>query len=113
MALCVDPFLLQVLYTIKFGQIYLSRPILQEADGTKDNMFPQQARLRNLTYDDVYFVWRYGIEGNREMLQEIVPHVHALVRYSSNVFMDINCVLDDGENEPLEEEHKQILIGKV
>jgi DNA-directed RNA polymerase II subunit RPB2 len=35
---------------IKFGQIYLSSPMLQEADGVHEQMFPNMARLRNLTY---------------------------------------------------------------
>ncbi|KAJ1973884.1 DNA-dependent RNA polymerase II, partial [Dimargaris xerosporica] len=37
-------------YHIKFGQIYLSKPTMTEADGSTTNMFPQEARLRNLTY---------------------------------------------------------------
>lgn len=35
---------------VKFGQIYLSTPLLEEADGTHEQMFPNMARLRNLTY---------------------------------------------------------------
>src|SRR5882672_8470200 len=37
-------------YEIKFGQIYLSRPTVTEADGSVVPVFPQEARLRNLTY---------------------------------------------------------------
>ena len=37
-------------YKIKFGQIYLSRPTQVEADGSVAPMFPNEARLRNLTY---------------------------------------------------------------
>lgn len=37
-------------YEIKFGQIYLARPQMTEADGSSEAMFPQEARLRNLTY---------------------------------------------------------------
>jgi DNA-directed RNA polymerase II subunit RPB2 len=36
-------------YEIKFGQIYLSRPTVTEADGSTVPVFPQEARLRNLT----------------------------------------------------------------
>lgn len=35
--------------TIKFGQIYLSQPQFTEADGVSEQMYPNQARLRNLT----------------------------------------------------------------
>ncbi|ODV89378.1 hypothetical protein CANCADRAFT_32658 [Tortispora caseinolytica NRRL Y-17796] len=37
-------------YEITFGKIYLSRPTMTEADGSTHPMFPQEARLRNLTY---------------------------------------------------------------
>ena len=35
---------------MKFGQVYLSKPTTVEKDGTVTNMFPHEARLRNLTY---------------------------------------------------------------
>ncbi|TRM65878.1 DNA-dependent RNA polymerase II second largest subunit [Schizophyllum amplum] len=37
-------------FEIHFGQIYLSRPTITEADGSVVPVFPQEARLRNLTY---------------------------------------------------------------
>ena len=43
-------------YEIKFGQIYLSRPTITEADGVVVPMFPQEARLRNLTYSAPLYV---------------------------------------------------------
>lgn len=36
-------------YELKFEQIYLSKPTQTEADGTVAPMFPNEARLRNLT----------------------------------------------------------------
>ena len=36
-------------YKIKFGQIYLSKPTWTEPDQTTSAMFPNEARLRNLT----------------------------------------------------------------
>jgi DNA-directed RNA polymerase II subunit RPB2 len=36
-------------YEISFGQIYLSKTTMTESDGTVAAMFPQEARLRNLT----------------------------------------------------------------
>lgn len=38
-------------FRIKFGQIYLSKPTMTEADGETCVLFPKEARLRNLTYD--------------------------------------------------------------
>jgi DNA-directed RNA polymerase II subunit RPB2 len=37
-------------YTIEFGQIYLSKAMMTEADGSRQPLFPHEARLRNLTY---------------------------------------------------------------
>ena len=37
-------------YKITFGQIYLSKPTWVEPDQTTSAMFPNEARLRNLTY---------------------------------------------------------------
>ena len=34
---------------INFGQIYLSKPTMTEADGEVCVLFPKEARLRNLT----------------------------------------------------------------
>ena len=39
-----------VSYVIQFGQIYLSKPTWDEPDQTTSPMFPNEARLRNLTY---------------------------------------------------------------
>ncbi|KNA03100.1 hypothetical protein SOVF_212370, partial [Spinacia oleracea] len=38
------------LYKIKFGQIYLSKPMMTESDGEATTLFPKAARLRKLTY---------------------------------------------------------------
>lgn len=36
-------------YIVNFGQIYLSKPTMTEADGETGLLFPKEARLRNLT----------------------------------------------------------------
>ncbi len=38
-----------LLMQINFGQIYLSKPLLSEADDESSTLFPKEARLRNLT----------------------------------------------------------------
>lgn len=35
---------------IKFGQVYLSKPSTNEADGESLNLSPKEARMRNRTY---------------------------------------------------------------
>lgn len=37
-------------YSLVFGQIYLSKPTANEADGETGALFPKDARLRGLTY---------------------------------------------------------------
>ncbi|KAL8290166.1 hypothetical protein RQP46_003105 [Phenoliferia psychrophenolica] len=43
-------------YELHFGQIYLSKPTMTEADGTVTPMFPNEARLRNLTYSAPLYI---------------------------------------------------------
>lgn len=43
-------------FEIHFGQVYLSKPTTVEKDGTVTNMFPHEARLRNLTYSAPLYV---------------------------------------------------------
>jgi DNA-directed RNA polymerase II subunit RPB2 len=54
-------------YEIKIGQIYLSRPTVTEADGTVVPVFPQEARLRNLTYSaPLYIEMKHRVLVGRE-----------------------------------------------
>eukprot|EP00026_Physarum_polycephalum_P001110 Phypoly_transcript_01111.p1 GENE.Phypoly_transcript_01111~~Phypoly_transcript_01111.p1 ORF type:complete len:1127 (+),score=213.78 Phypoly_transcript_01111:267-3647(+) len=46
----------QTRYIINFGQIYLSKPTMTEADGVTQAMLPNEARLRNLTYSAPLYV---------------------------------------------------------
>lgn len=43
-------------FTMKFEQIYLSKPTHWEKDGTPSAMMPNEARLRNLTYSSPLYV---------------------------------------------------------
>ncbi|RXK35759.1 DNA-directed RNA polymerase II subunit RPB2 [Tremella mesenterica] len=43
-------------HQLRFGQIYLARPTTTESDGIAAPMFPQEARLRNLTYSAPLYV---------------------------------------------------------
>jgi len=42
--------------SVSFGQIYLSKPMVTEADGMTSTLFPKEARLRNLTYSAPLYV---------------------------------------------------------
>lgn len=66
-------------YEIKFGQIYLSRPTVTEADGAVVPVFPQEARLRNLTYSAPLYIemkkrvliGREDQDGSGDMIWEV------------------------------------------
>lgn len=63
-------------HQVKFGQIYLSSPQITEIDGKVDQMFPNTARLRCLTYASPLFVdvtrqeYRIDQDTDREELVE-------------------------------------------
>lgn len=76
-------------YKIKFGQIYLSKPLVTEADDDTSTMFPKEARLRNLTcVGQGSWAWgsAWALLGSvpcatlRALLQLLAPHLqgHAL-----------------------------------
>ena len=43
-------------FTVVFNQVYVSKPTATERDGTTSNMFPHEARLRNMTYSSPIYV---------------------------------------------------------
>ncbi|KAI3991626.1 hypothetical protein MKX01_004902 [Papaver californicum] len=57
----------ETVHKIKFGQIYLSKPIMTESDGETATLFPRAARLRNLTYSSPLYV---------DVTKEIVQRGH-------------------------------------
>lgn len=81
-------------YEIEFGKIYLSRPTMTEADGSTKPMYPQEARLRNLTYSSPLYV---------DMTKRVL--------YSP----DMDGEEDKWESDPSDPEEmiSQVYIGKV
>jgi DNA-directed RNA polymerase II subunit RPB2 len=43
-------------FLVLFNQVYVSKPTATEKDGTTSNMFPQEARLRSMTYASPIYV---------------------------------------------------------
>ena len=70
-------------YTIKFGQIYLSKPTWVEPDQTTSAMFPNEARLRNLTYAAPLYLdvsrttKNYDADGNEEIRRDAAKAAQA------------------------------------
>ncbi|CRG94359.1 DNA-directed RNA polymerase II subunit RPB2, putative [Plasmodium gallinaceum] len=45
-----------IIYCLKFGQLSLDRPFYDEKNLTNKNLWPQEARLRNLTYSSAIYI---------------------------------------------------------
>jgi len=84
-------------YAITFGQIYLSRPTVTEADGSVVPVFPQEARLRNLTYSAPLYI---------EMTKKV-----SVGRPDPNGVP--GDVIWEDENNAAPEEPTKVWIGKV
>jgi DNA-directed RNA polymerase II subunit RPB2 len=83
-------------YEIKFGQIYLSRPTVTEADGSVVPVFPQEARLRNLTYSAPLYI---------EMKKRVF--------ISRDEGEGDEATWDEETHESTDEESTKVWIGKV
>ena len=81
-------------YEIRFGQIYLSKPTMTEADGTTQPMFPSEARLRNLTYAAPLYI---------DMKK---------ITYESTNFDEVDVEFEDEEGG-IEEMLPKVFIGEV
>ncbi|KAL9669592.1 hypothetical protein QQ045_007139 [Rhodiola kirilowii] len=76
----------ETVYKIRFGQIYLSKPMMTESDGETATLFPKAARLRNLTYSAPLYV---------DVSKRVVRRGH------------------DGEEVTETEDFSKVFIGKV
>lgn len=90
-------------YQISFGNVFLSQPTFSEPDGDTYPLFPQEARLRNLTYSAPLFV-----------------HITTRVLKPSedsdiSIPEEIEWVpeIEDEELRKEEEKPKMVFIGKV
>lgn len=100
-------------FEIQFGQVYLSKPTTVEKDGTVTNMFPHEARLRNMTYAAPLYVDvimnQYQIPqdanmGNDDELGEPLSTEHArkeFLGYVPIMLRSLFCVLSDKDDADL------------
>jgi len=103
-------------FSIEFGQVYLSKPTNVEKDGTVTNMFPHEARLRNLVYAAPLYVdvtmhqYQCPKEVNimdpaaEELLGEALTTEHAkkeFLGYVPIMLRSLFCVLSDKDDADL------------
>lgn len=77
----------QTKYTVKFEQIYLSKPTHWEKDGATTPMTPNEARLRNLTYSAPIYaditkktISPDGSEDTRQHLKTFIGKIPVMLR---------------------------------
>ncbi|KAF1789873.1 DNA-directed RNA polymerase, subunit 2 [Phytophthora cactorum] len=89
------------IYNISFGQIYLSKPTMTEADGSTSVMFPHEARLRNLTYSAHYMEPYDQVETPKEFIGMVPIMLRSqycvLTHKTDKELTELNeCVYDQG-----------------
>src|SRR5262245_18903502 len=92
-------------HVVSFGTIYISWPMVTEIDGSKEDLYPNEARLRNMTL----VVYSLSLS--------LTEFTFMYYRYSAPLMMDITkrTLIFDGEEERIEDEqaHPKIFIGRV
>jgi DNA-directed RNA polymerase II subunit RPB2 len=104
----------KLVFEVHFGQVYLSKPTTVEKDGTVTNMFPHEARLRNLTYSAPLYVdvdlsqyevpREVNVNDPSEDLGEPVATEHAkkeFLGYVPIMLRSLFCVLSDKDDADL------------
>ena len=51
---------------VRLGRVEIGKPVVQEADGSEEPLYPQEARLRNITYSAPMHMEMQIVEGERE-----------------------------------------------
>ncbi len=57
---------------VKLGKIWVEKPIVKEADGSRVPLYPAMARLRNLTYAAPIYLECQVVDEGRELDEEVV-----------------------------------------
>jgi DNA-directed RNA polymerase beta subunit len=93
-------------FRIKLDKIWSTKPEITEADGSKRNIFPSEARLRKLTYSaPTYIEVSAHINGvQRESIQTEIGHIPVMLKSKMCHLSGMNKqeLIDKGEdpNEP-------------
>ncbi|CAG8458499.1 15736_t:CDS:10 [Acaulospora morrowiae] len=91
-------------FYIRFGQVYLSKPTMTESDGSVSAMFPQEGRLRNLTYASPLYV-----NMKKETLSTDPRSIENREKATLNEMFDENSLEDD----PNESSYDKVFVGKI
>jgi DNA-directed RNA polymerase II subunit RPB2 len=95
-------------YHIKFGDVYFSKPVINETNGNIKQMYPSDARLRNLTYsspiycDVQQYIIKYDKNDNRECTN-LLSISKLKIGKIPIMLQSKCCVLSDKTNKTLSE----------
>jgi len=81
---------------IKLGKIWVEKPLIKEADGSRRRIMPIEARLRNLTYEAPIFI-EMSIIKNGEETEKQTVHIGEM----PIMVRSANCYLSDLDKDGL------------
>lgn len=94
-------------FIVNFGQIYLSKPTMTEADGETGLLFPKEARLRNLTYAAPLYVDMKKVERTTaedgSVSEEVDDYPKVFIGEVPIMLRSSYCSLDERSDKELTE----------
>jgi len=95
-------------YQIKFGKIYISKPIVQDDQSILRQMFPNDARLQKLTYSltmkvDIHHMMVKNLPNGQVEQTEFTPLLGHPIGKIPLMLQSKYCVLDEVSNKTLSE----------
>ncbi|KAF1985515.1 DNA-dependent RNA polymerase II RPB140 [Aulographum hederae CBS 113979] len=113
-----DDDLVKRRYEIKFGQVVVSKPVQLETDGVSHDVWPQECRLRNLTYSCNMMLAVFkktSIARERAIVTVADPDKDDNVEQKEQTELVWEVEEEDAIPEPGEEDpvDKRVFIGKI
>ena len=96
-------------YHIKYGKVYISKPVIQESQTVVRQMYPNDSRLKNLTYSstlkvDIYHkLVRYEKDSETPKETEFTPLLQHPIGKIPVMLQSKYCVLSDVTNKTKQE----------
>lgn len=81
---------------IKLGKIWVEKPVIREADGSRRKIYPMEARLRNLTYEAPILLEMTIVQGGEEKERQVIHIGNMPIMIRSE-----NCYLYNMDKEKL------------
>ena len=86
---------------VDLGNVRITTPRVREADGSEELLYPQEARLRNITYSAPVFMEMTIVRGGEEEEEYIVDQSETKVGRMPIMIGSNNCNINDFSHEEL------------